>query len=109
MTDIEYEELKERLKADGIFVEKKATENSKKHEYFRTFNDYMNKLWEQDQLYAGWGGLHDGIRKAVISAYGARGRVASMPDDKKEEANQLAIDICKLVMDRRNKEDTAIC
>lgn len=104
MTDIEYEELKERLKADGIFVEQTPTDNSKKHEYFRAFNEYTNEMHEQRYLHPGWGTLRDSIRKTVMYVYNAK-RVTMMPDDKKEEANQLAIDICKLVIDRMGTED----
>lgn len=101
MTDKDYEELKARLLEEGYLIK---TSKAKQHEYFRKFNDYMTGLFngnEHDMI--GWGGLDMAVKSALRWVYNAK-TIQKMPDDCKDEANDLAIKIVDMLLPIHDRE-----
>ena len=98
----DYEELKQRLLEDGLIVQQEEESGSKRHEYFRKASDYVHTEYRKRGI-AGYGASYQNARRIVVWAYGCR-TVAQMPDDKRDEANQMLIDIMSKAFDIRERE-----
>ena len=102
MTDKDYEELKARLLAEGLLIK---TSKAKQHEYFRKFNDYMTDLHKSGSIktLSGYGPIDSAIKNALRWVYNAK-TINRMPDDCRDEANDLAIKIIDMLLPIHDRE-----
>lgn len=85
-----YEEVVERLKADG-YIKEKNDERTVPQTFFREAIAYMEQKYHNQRKYHhGWSAAWDHIRKLVMWTYGVS-TTRQIPFDKQQEANDLAM------------------
>ena len=96
---MEYEEIVEKLLAEGYIVKKPETPQACPQTFFKEAIEYMAHRYSfQSQYNGGWGVAWDHIRKAVQWRYGAS-TVRQIPYDKKDEANAVAMKMIDALYD----------
>lgn len=99
MNKIDYEELVEKLEADG-FIKRKDKEVVPQT-YFKQAIEHMSQKYsdnDSDAIHGGWGTAWDQVRKLVLWSYGAR-TVSWMKKEQQQEANDKAIALIDILFE----------